>query len=143
MSLMTPERSWLLFILLGALGLAFGGFITLPFSIIGDTIDYDEFNTGLRREGFYWGIAEFSRKLAQGAAFAGIGATLSALGYVEGAVSQSDLSLLGLKVLFVVVPVVLYCLAALLFWRYPLNKELHDQMHRQMGREVKDLSRPR
>jgi sugar (glycoside-pentoside-hexuronide) transporter len=143
MGLMTPERSWLLFILLGALGLAFGGFITLPFSIIGDAIDYDEFHTGLRREGFYWGIAEFSRKITQGAAFAAIGATLVALGYEEGAVRQSELSLLGLKVLFVAVPIVLYCLAALLFWRYPLNKELHDQMHRRMGRGAEAPSSPR
>jgi len=134
MAWMTPDRHGLFFLLLGALGLGFGGFITLPFSVLGDTIDYDEFHTGRRREGFYWGVAEFCRKIGQGGAIAGIGATLQLLGYQEQAPEQSARALLGLKVLFVGVPAGLYLLAATIFWRYPLTKSLHDEMHRKMGR---------
>jgi Na+/melibiose symporter-like transporter len=130
----SPERVWLLFVCFAALGLAFGGFVTLPFSIIGDTIDYDEYLTGRRREGFYWGTAEFCRKISQGAAFGAIGLTLEYVGYDGQAAEQSSSALLGLKILFVGVPIVLFLLAALAFWRYPLSKERHDEIHREMGR---------
>ena len=80
MLLLSPQRVWLLFVLLGTMGVAFGGFMTLPLSIFGDTIDYDEYRTGRRREGSYWGVAEFCRKVSQGGAFAIIGLTLERLG---------------------------------------------------------------
>jgi len=136
MLLLTPERIWLFLLCLGMMGLAFGGFMMLPYSIIGDTIDYDEHRTGQRREGFYWGTAEFCRKVSQGAAFGVIGLTLEYLGYEGQAAQQSASALQGLKVLFVGVPVVLFLLAALSFRAYPLTKERHDEMHREMGRTV-------
>jgi len=134
--LLTPERVWLFFLCFSGLGLAFGGFMTLPLSIIGDTIDYDEYRTGRRREGFYWGTTEFCRKVTQGAAFGVIGLTLEYLGYEGRAAEQSASALLGLKILFVGLPVVLFLLAALAFWSYPLTKERHNQIHHEMGRAV-------
>jgi glycoside/pentoside/hexuronide:cation symporter, GPH family len=133
MGLMTPERSWLLFVLLGGVGFGFGGFITLPFSIIGDTIDYDHFHTGCRRDGLYWGVAEFCRKIGQGGAIAATGVILQALGYREQAAEQAPSALMGLKVIFVGVPTALYLLAVLVFWWYPLNRELHERMQQQAG----------
>lgn len=134
--LLTPKRVWPLFLLMGVFGFGFGGFMTLPLSIIGDTIDYDEYLTGRRREGFYWGLAEFCRKISQGFAFYLVGQTLGWLGYEEQAPEQSATALLGLRILFVGVPAVLFVLAALAFWRYPLNKARHDEMHHEMGRET-------
>ncbi|MBN1345554.1 MAG: MFS transporter [Phycisphaerae bacterium] len=132
MLLLTPERVWLFVILLGVMGVAFGGFMTLPYSIIGDTVDYDGYMTGRRREGFYWGTAEFCRKISGAVAFAVIGHTLGRLGYEEGAVQQSTQTLTGLKILFIGAPMVLFALAAVSFWSYPLTKERHDEMYRQM-----------
>jgi len=134
--LLTPQRVWLFFLVFGAMGLSFGGFMTLPISIIGDTIDYDEYRTGRRREGSYWGTAEFCRKISQGAAYGVIGLTLEYVGYDGQASEQSASALMGLKALFVGVPVVLFLLAALAFWPYPLTKERHNQIHREMGRAV-------
>ncbi len=136
MVLLSPDRIWLFFAVLGVMGLAFGGFMTLPMSIIGDTVDYDEYLTGRRREGIYWGTAEFSRKITQGAAYFLIGQTLSYLGYEGEAAAQSASALLGLKILFIAVPIVLFALAAVSFWSYPLSKERHNEMHREMGRSV-------
>ncbi len=133
---LAPGRVWLFIVLLGTMGIAFGGFMLLPYSIIGDTVDWDEYRTGRRREGFYWGMAEFCRKLSGAAAFAVIGFTLDAVGYEEGAAQQSATALTGMKVLFIGVPLVLFLLAALSFWPYPLSKERHDEIHRKMGRTI-------
>jgi len=38
--------------------------------------------------------------------------------------------------LFVGVPLVLFLASALAFWPYPLTKERHNQIHREMGRAV-------
>jgi GPH family glycoside/pentoside/hexuronide:cation symporter len=134
MALLSPDRAWLLFVLMGGMGLGFGGFMTLPLSIVGDTIDYDEYHTGHRRESLYWGIAEFCRKVSQGGAYGLIGATLQYLGYEGQAAEQTDAALWGLKILFVGVPVVLFTLAAAIFRAYPLTKQVHDMIHREMGR---------
>ena len=134
--MLAPQRVWLFFLCFTVLGLGFGGFMTLPISIIGDTIDYDEYRTGRRRDGFYWGTAEFCRKISQGAAYAVIGLTLEHLGYEGQAVEQSPSALWGLKILFVGVPTVLFLLAAVSFWPYPLTKQRHDEIHRKMGRTV-------
>ncbi len=135
-ALLTPQRVWLFFVCFTGMGLAFGGFMTLPISIIGDTIDYDEYRTGRRRDGFYWGMAEFCRKVSQGAAFGVIGLTLGHLGYDGQAAEQSPSALWGLKALFVGVPLVLFLASALAFWPYPLTKERHNQIHREMGRAL-------
>ncbi len=134
MWLLSPDRVWLFVVLLGVMGLAFGGFMSLPYSIIGDTVDYDEYLTGRRREGFYWGAAEFSRKISQAVAYALIGQTLQRLGYEGEAVVQADSALMGLRILFVGVPVILFVLAAAAFWPYPLSKQRHNEIHRAMGR---------
>jgi len=130
MAFMTPERYYFLLPLFAGVGFGFGGFITLPFSIMGDTIDYDELHSHQRREGLYWGVAEFCRKIGQGGAIAATGATLQALGYKEQAAEQSATALLGLKVVFVAIPVVLYSLAAVVFSRYPLDRQTHEEIQR-------------
>ena len=62
--------------------------------------------------------------------------TLEHLGYEGQAAGQSASALWGHKLLCAGVPCVLFLLAALAFWSYPLTKERHNQIHREMGRAV-------
>jgi Na+/melibiose symporter-like transporter len=50
------------------MGFSMGGSISIPFSMISDTIDKDAYFSGSRKEGVFYGCATFLDKVAQGIA---------------------------------------------------------------------------
>ena len=112
-------------------GLGFGASLALPSAIQADVIDYDEWQTGRRREGLYIGIWSVAKKAA---AAAGLGGGLWALGiagYVPGA-QQSDTVLMTLRVAYALVPSVCSFLAILIALAYPLDRKSHEDIRRQI-----------
>ena len=47
------------------LGFGTGGLFSIPLSMIADTIDIEELNTGIRTEGMYYGCLTLFYKLSQ------------------------------------------------------------------------------
>jgi GPH family glycoside/pentoside/hexuronide:cation symporter len=112
-------------------GLGFGASLALPSAIQADVIDYDEWQTGRRREGLYIGIWSVAKKAA---AAAGLGGGLWALGvagYVPNA-DQSEAVLLTLRVAYALVPSICSFLAILIALAYPLSRERHEDIRRQI-----------
>jgi len=58
------------------MGISIGGSIALPYSMISDTVDKDAYNTGVRKEGVFYGFATFMYKLSQAVAIFTVGALL-------------------------------------------------------------------
>ncbi|MCK7487143.1 MAG: MFS transporter [Bacillus subtilis] len=80
------------------------------FAILPDLTDVDELITGRRRSGIYSGMATFTRKIANGLAFAIVGLWLTIIGYDEGlegtSMSQSGLTIEGIKYAFIFFPLI-------------------------------------
>lgn len=74
-----PGQANLYLAIIGVLGIASAGFVTLPLSIIGDVIDYDTLKHGNTRGGIFWGVWSFSQKATPAL---GIGLTLPLLKYL-------------------------------------------------------------
>jgi len=98
-----------------------------PWSMMPDVIEIDEIATGERREGIYYGMWNFITKFANAFAIAAAGWTLSAFGYVPD-VPQSDFTLLGIRILFCLIPVVLFLASMPILIKYPINRETHAKL---------------
>lgn len=108
-------------------GLGFSSQWVCPHSMMPDVIEYDELATGERREGIYYGMNGMAGKItgALGSAICGWGLKLS--GYVEGA-RQSAESLLGIRIMFALIPAVMLLICVPLLIKYPINRESHAKV---------------
>ncbi|MCL4848780.1 MAG: MFS transporter [Acidobacteria bacterium] len=105
-------------------GIGFGAGLVLPASIVADVVDYDEWRSGRRREGLYYGLWSIATKVS---AAVGAGIALPLLkwaGYVPQAV-QDDTVLLTLRLLYAAVPCACYALALAVIARFPIDATRH------------------
>ena len=108
---------WLAFIWSSIFG-GYGVFTTGALMYL--SVDEDELKHGIRREGMFLGINALFTKPA--ASVGPIIATLIlvAFGYSQGSEIQTPTALLGIKVLFILVPVIVTAISMLIFYLYPL-----------------------
>lgn len=119
-------------------GLGYGAANVVPWAIVADVVEADELKTGKRREGVYAGYLVFFRKLAT--AFAVFIATriLDIAGFKEGTtgsqfIQQPESALLALRALVGFVPALMLALAIYFAWQYPLDRDTHMEIRRQLA----------
>ncbi|MEE4607615.1 MAG: glycoside-pentoside-hexuronide (GPH):cation symporter [Desulfobacteraceae bacterium] len=108
-------------------GLGFGATLALPSAIQADVIDYDEYLTGRRQEGWYIGIWSVVKKLT---AAVGVGAGLTILGaagYAPGPV-QPPAVVETLRILYALVPSVCSAVAFLVALAFPVSRQAHERI---------------
>jgi GPH family glycoside/pentoside/hexuronide:cation symporter len=95
----------------------------IPASMVADVADEDEFQTGLRREGIYFGILNLGEKVASGGALVLAGLALSFFGRIAPAASAkapAAAPFIGLS--YGVIPGVLLFAATLMILPYKLSR---------------------
>ena len=120
----TPDNPWL--VLLPAPFLAFGlaGLFTLMSSMIADVVDFDELNTGERREGMYGSIFWWVVKLGQSVAIAGGGFLLNITGFdVALGGEQTDEALTLMRLCDAFIPVAASAIAIWAVASYSITEE--------------------
>jgi GPH family glycoside/pentoside/hexuronide:cation symporter len=103
------------------------GLWILSGSIVADVVEWDQLRTGERREGAFAGIQSFIIKAAQGVGLALVNVALDIIGYVPD-VPQSAATLRNLKILYGLVPGVIFWTGAAIFLFYPITKKTHALM---------------
>mmetsp|Transcript_3272 Transcript_3272/g.6875 ORF Transcript_3272/g.6875 Transcript_3272/m.6875 type:complete len:504 (+) Transcript_3272:131-1642(+) len=121
----------------------------IPYSMLPDCIEYDEYITGRRREGIYVGFFGFLMKISVTFAIGGANLLLKATGYeapkescgvpLEAVDDDDELSaqntstLMVIRMLVGVVPAGFFCLAALAVSQYPITKDYHTDLLRKIA----------
>jgi GPH family glycoside/pentoside/hexuronide:cation symporter len=108
-------------------GLGFGATLALPSAIQADVIDYDEYLTGQRQEGWYIGVWSVVKKLT---AAVGVGAGLTilgAVGYQPGAEQPPEV-IHALKSLYALVPSICNAAAFVIALAFPISREKHARI---------------
>jgi sugar (glycoside-pentoside-hexuronide) transporter len=130
----TPEwpRLW---IFVGAAigGVGYAAADMIPWSMLGEVVDEDELRSGERREGLYFGLFTFLRKLGGATAVALALAVLDLAGYAKDQ-AQSQATLTTIRVLTAVVPGVFVALGAWVALGYPLTRARHDQILAELAK---------
>jgi GPH family glycoside/pentoside/hexuronide:cation symporter len=123
--LYTPTAPLLSALCHGLFGVVSSGvfWVLLP-SMLADVIDHDELETGARREGIYASILSYVLKLGTTFTLLIIGPLIELTGFDAHRLVQAPPTVLGLRLLFAVVPATAALLAALALRRYPLSREV-------------------
>jgi len=122
-----PHHVVLMYLLaaLGSVGAA-GSFL-LCYSMIADVVEVDEFKTGKRREGLYYGVVTFVQKMGSALALLILGQVLERIGYVPNAV-QSARVLLGLRIMFGPVLAGLIVISVVIAYFLPMTRKRHKAL---------------
>ena len=104
----------------------------LPWAMVPDIVEFDQLQSGQRREGSYYAFASFFQKLATGAALWGMGMALSLTGYITPTTNgplpvQPSEAVSAIRFFVGPVPAVLLILAVLFAWGYPISREKHRE----------------
>lgn len=124
---------WVVVVLapLGAVGYATVDL--MPWSMLGEVVDEDDVETGERREGLYYGVFMFLRKLAGTIAVALALGLLGALGLEKGE-PPSDVTLAAIRWLASVAPAGFLLLSAWFARGYPLTRARHAEILAALAR---------
>ena len=114
--------SWLLTLCFLA-GIGVSAAHVLPWSILPDAIEWDEWQTGARHEGMFFSLVSLTQKIASSIAIPLILLLLDATGYTPNSSQQLPSALLGIRLVVGPVPAVLLCAGILFAVFYPLNRK--------------------
>ncbi|MBU3666733.1 MAG: MFS transporter [Chthoniobacterales bacterium] len=130
--LYTPAMPWLMVAAIPFNCFALTCFLILNGSVLADICDYDELNTGLRREGMYGAVAAFIGKMAASSIGILSGYMLLWAGYVTEA-SITDDVLQRMRIMYVLVPAGLGLIGLLLTLAFPLTKKRCLEIREQLN----------
>jgi sugar (glycoside-pentoside-hexuronide) transporter len=108
-------------------GFAAGGTDTLFPALQADVIDFDEHDSGERKEGTYFAAWAFASKTASGGAGVLVGFALNAAGYVPNA-PQSVTATAMIRFLYAAAPLVLWSASILVFRGFELTGAQHREI---------------
>jgi GPH family glycoside/pentoside/hexuronide:cation symporter len=110
----------------------------LPWSIIPDAIEWDEWKTGERHEGMFYSLVTLTQKVASSIAIPLILLMLQLTGYVPDAAAQPASALLGIRLAIGPIPAVLLCGGIVFALLYPLGRDTHQQIVKELEERRKN-----
>ncbi|WAA12893.1 MFS transporter [Fervidibacillus halotolerans] len=112
-------------------GAGYGVAHVLPWAMLPDVVDVDEWETGEKREGIYAGIMTFFMKMANSIAIFFIGIILELSGYIANT-TQSETTLRTIKWTMAIAPGMFIIVAIIATFLYPFTKEKHMEIRSQL-----------
>jgi GPH family glycoside/pentoside/hexuronide:cation symporter len=138
---MSPETPfWLILILCIMAGIGVSAAQVLPWSIIPDAIEWEEWQTGERNEGMFYSLITLLGKVGMAIAQPVGLLILQLTGFKEGqGVIQSPTALLGVRLVMGPLPALLLLSGILMAVFYPLTREQHHEVVKalRLRREIR------
>jgi GPH family glycoside/pentoside/hexuronide:cation symporter len=121
--LYTPAVPWLQVLSSGSMAFVAASYYMLDQTIGADIMDYDELNTGKRREGAFSACGSWMNKAGNAFGYFLSGQVLGLTGFAAGKAAQSPETIFWIRALLAGIPMAGVCLAAWFMWRLPLTQE--------------------
>ncbi len=104
----------------------------IPWAMIPDTIEWGEWQTGQRHEGMFYSLSTLGLKVASSVAVPLALLLLEVTGYVPNAAQQPASALWGIRIVIGPIPALLLCAGIVVALHYPLGREEHARLRRQL-----------
>jgi GPH family glycoside/pentoside/hexuronide:cation symporter len=104
------------------LGFGFAGIMFGRDVVMSAIIDYDEMDTGIRREGAYYGVNALIIRLSTVAVALSLAIVFPTIGWKTYTPSVTVATLIGIRILMCIFPCVAIGVALILFMRFPIDK---------------------
>jgi GPH family glycoside/pentoside/hexuronide:cation symporter len=108
----------------------------IPNAMLPDTIEWDELQTGQRREGIFYGFFVFLQKTALALSTLIVGWALQLSGFIPSkgvAVAQPQSALTTIQISVGLLPAIAIVIGLWFAWRYPITKAKHAEILRQLA----------
>ena len=105
----------------------FSGFNTAIYAIIPDCVEYGQWKTGLRNDGFQYAFVSLGNKVGMAIGTALLAGLLGKFGYVANQ-AQNPAVLAVMKHCFSTIPGVLWIITAIVLFFYRLNKKRYNEI---------------
>jgi len=133
LSALRADQLILAYLLAGLSGFGIATAYIVPWAMVPDIIEFDQAETGERREGSYYAFFSFFQKLGTGIALWGMGQALAITGYINPSQGQPlpvqpDAAVDAIRIFMGPVPAVLLVLSILFAWRVKITRESHHRM---------------
>jgi len=133
LSAIRADQLVLAYVLAGLSGFGIATAFVVPWSMVPDIIEFDQAETGERREGSYYAFASFFQKLATGLAIWGMGQALAATGYLTPVQGQPlpvqpAAAVDAIRLFMGPIPAVLLLLAIVCAWQFKITRQSHHEM---------------
>jgi len=129
----SPALLWLFYVQVCLAGIGFSSFQLFPFSMLPDTIEYDEMQSGLRREGVFSGMWSAGQKIAYSMGPPIVGFALALSGFVADGTQPETVST-GVRIIFCLFPAAMVLLSFFPFSKYTLTEEEFEKVKSQISR---------
>lgn len=130
----------MLFIIVSMLGgMSFAPLGIVQYAFVPETIEYGEWKTGVRAEGFVNSIVGFAYKLGMAAGGIIPGFVFAVTGYVAN-VEQTPLALWGIRALTGLIPAILLLICFISFFKYELVEERCESIMQELNERNKKVS---
>ncbi len=112
----------------------------LVWALIPDCVEVDEFQTGERREGIFYGMASMMQQVGASLSIAVLGFVLTAIGYDGVAETQSTATLENIRYIYAGGVLLFLVLSIIVNFLNPMTKEKHAALNRaiQLKKEGKE-----
>jgi GPH family glycoside/pentoside/hexuronide:cation symporter len=145
LSFLTPANWQLVFPLavLGGAGVAVAYLV--PWAMMPDVIEYDELETGQRREGVFYGFMVLLQKLGIAFGLFWVAQALGWAGYVAPETPgltplQPDSALLAIRIFMGPIPAILLLASLWTAWRYPITRAKHAEVRARLAERAAQLA---
>lgn len=101
---------------------------TVGWSMLPDCIEVDEFKTGQRREGLYYGILTIIQKASGALLTWATGITLTIIGYDGIAEVQAASTITGIRMMYMFGALIFIALSFVFIYLYPINRDNHSKL---------------
>ena len=136
--LIAPQS--ILFISVSAVLLNLGsGFLLGSTTVmLADIVDYGEYELGSRNDSIIFSAQTLLVKLASALSGWLIGVGLSLIGYVAGAAVQSNITIIGIRVIMTIIPSIVALVMYVIYKsKYKINGSFHDEILQVIGSRKK------
>lgn len=129
----TPETPRIyLYIVTVLAGFAFSAGQSLPWAIMPDPVEYDEYKTGKRREGVFYSLIILCKSIAVSISLPLLLVAMDAAGYVANADVQSKSAGFAINALSNILPSVVFLGAIVCAALYPLTRTKFDEIQAEL-----------
>jgi len=123
-----------LLVLVAFIGFGSGAGGILFWSMLPDTIEYGEVNTGVRSESSLYGFMTFAQKGSIAFAIIILGVVLDAIGFQANEI-QSKNTIDDMKAIMTLIPSIGVAISLIIIYFYPIDAKMHKELLEQLKEE--------
>jgi len=115
-------------------GIGVGAAHVLPWSMLPDAVEYDEWKTGSRHEGTFYSLVTLAQKVASSVAVPLALLLLQVTGYSSASSSQPASAVTAIRIIAGPIPMVLLGVGIICAIRYPLDRATFREISEELAR---------